>query len=68
MTQKGSKTVKVINNSGGASGFVLFVAFVGAAVYFVQQADGFWQVIWALLKAIVWPAFMIFHILQVLGA
>lgn len=63
-----SKTVKVINNSGGAGGFVLFVAFIGALVYFVEQADGFWQVILAFLQAIVWPAFVLYHVLQILGA
>jgi hypothetical protein len=50
----------------GPSGFVMFVAYIGAAVYFVQQSAGFWGFILALLKAIVWPAFVLFHVLQAL--
>lgn len=61
-----SKTVKVINQ--GPGGFVFFVAFIGAAVYFVSRVDGFWSVILALLKACVWPAFVIYHVLLALHA
>lgn len=64
---KNDKTVKVINDHG-PSGFVFFVAFIGAVVYFVQQSHGFWEFILAILKAIVWPAFVTFHVLQLLGA
>lgn len=50
-------------------GFPAFVAFIGAAVYFVQQTNGaFWAVILALLKACVWPAFVVYHVLKLLGA
>ena len=50
-------------------GFPSFVAFVGAAVYFIQQTNGgFWVVIVALLKACVWPAYVVYHLLQVFGA
>lgn len=50
------------------SGFILFLAFIGAAIYFVGQASGFWEVILALLKAIVWPVFVMVHVLQLLQA
>jgi len=58
---------KVVYNQG-PTGFVFFVAFIGAAVYFVQQVNGFWEVILALLKAVVWPAFVVYHALQLLMA
>jgi hypothetical protein len=64
---KNDKTVRVINDHG-PSGFIFFVAFVGAAVYFVHQSAGFWGFILAILKAMVWPAFVMFHVLQLLGA
>lgn len=60
-------SVKVINDHG-PMGFVFFVAFIGAAVYFVQQSEGFWGFIFAVLKAIVWPGFAIYHVLKLLGA
>jgi hypothetical protein len=59
-------TVKVINEQG-PMGFVLFVAFFGAVVYFAKQATDFWTFILAILKAIVWPAFLLYHGLQALG-
>lgn len=52
----------------GPGGFILFVAYIGAAVYFVQQASGFWEVIGALFKAIVWPGFVVYHILAMFHA
>lgn len=49
-------------------GYVLFVAWIGAVVYFVQQTDGaFWPVVLAFLKACVWPALVMFHLLGLLG-
>ncbi len=54
---KGNKTVKVINKNGPFGG-VYFLAFIGAAVYFVQHSAGFWGFILAILKAAVWPAFV----------
>lgn len=43
-------------------GFAYFLGIIGSAVYFVQQVDGFWPVVGALLKALVWPAFMTYDI------
>lgn len=53
-----AKTVKVINK-GGPFGGAYFLTYIGAAVYFVQRVDGFWNIVLALLKAGVWPAFLI---------
>ena len=59
-------TVKVIReHDPWASAFVL--AYVGAAVYFVGQADGFWEVVLGLLKALVWIAFVVYELLKLLG-
>ena len=46
------------------SGTVAFLTYIGAAVYFVNQVDGFWDIVAALLKAAVWPAILIYNILQ----
>jgi hypothetical protein len=63
MTDRGRSTIRVINENGPL-GFLLFVAYIGAAVYFVERADGFWGVVLALLEAIVWPAYLIYGALQ----
>jgi hypothetical protein len=59
------KTVKVMSDHG-PMGWVLFMAYIGAAVYFVQQSAGFWGFILALLKAAVWPAYVLYHALNAL--
>jgi hypothetical protein len=67
MMSSDKKAVKIVNQAPG--GFVLFLAFIGAAIYFVQHTSGgFWEVILALLKAIVWPVFVVYHALHLLGA
>jgi len=58
------KRVKVVNEA--PMGFVLFLAYIGAAVYFWMQAAGFWEHIWAFIKAIAWPAILIYHVFTLL--
>jgi len=58
--------VKVVNQHG-PTGYILFLAYIGAAVYFVQLSNGFWGFILALLKAAVWPAYVLHNVLQVLN-
>lgn len=53
--------------SQGGFGGAYFVAMIGAAVYFVQHAAGFWSIILALLKAVVWPAFLVHTSFKLLG-
>lgn len=57
--------IKVVNK-GGPSGFAFFLAFVGALVYFIDKANGFWEVVLAFLQAAVWPALLIYKIFTVL--
>ena len=49
--------------SAGGVGFAYFLAFLGAAVYYIQQASSFGDGILGFLKALVWPAFLIYHLL-----
>ena len=65
---KDNMRVKVINRAGPV-GMVFFLAFIGAAIYFIQQTSGgFWEVILGLLQALVWPVFVMYHVLALLGA
>jgi hypothetical protein len=67
MSDHNNRTVKAIDRAG-PTGFMFFLAYVGAAIYFIQQsAGGPWEIILALLKAIVWPIFVMYHVLQNLG-
>ena len=38
------------------------LGFIGALVYYMQQANGFGAVVTGILKAIVWPAFLVHHL------
>jgi hypothetical protein len=49
------------------SGAVYGLGFVGAAIYFISHATGFWMGVLGFLKAIVWPAFLIYEALKKLG-
>lgn len=50
-------------------GFFFLLAYIGAAIYFVSISDGsFWGVILGLLQAIVWPVYVVYHALVLLGA
>lgn len=56
---------KVVNNNG-AFGGVYFLAFIGAAFYFIQNSTSFWDGVVGILKAIVWPAIIIYEVLKLL--
>jgi len=56
--------VKVVHKGGPAG--AAFLTFIGAAVYFVQQASGFGESLVAILKAMVWPAFFIHRVFELI--
>jgi len=60
------KPATVINSGGGATGFVFFLAFLGALVYFIQNSEGFWGIVLAFFKAVVWPALVTYRALELL--
>jgi len=52
-----------------AAGFFFLLAQFGAAIYFIAVSDGsFWAVALGLLQAIVWPGYVVYQVLVVLGA
>ncbi len=46
------------------AGAVYGMGFIGAAVYFIQHATGFWMGVLGFLKAIVWPGFVVYKALE----
>jgi hypothetical protein len=63
---KTKSTTKVIAKDG-PMGWIFFTAWVGAAIYFVQQNEGFWGFVLAILQAAVWPAYVLHAVLKLLG-
>lgn len=54
-------------NSSGSSCFY-GLSILGAAIYYVSTATGFWNGVLGVLKAIIWPVFLVFHALKFFGA
>jgi hypothetical protein len=55
-------------SSRGGGDAVYGLGLIGALVYYVQTADGFWAGVLGILKALVWPAFLTYHLLKLVGA
>jgi hypothetical protein len=50
-----------------SSGAVYGLGFIGAAVYFISNAAGFWMGVVGFLKAMVWPAFLVYEAFKQMG-
>lgn len=59
--------LKAKHVNSGQQGFVLFMAWIGAVIYFVERNEGFWGFVLALLQACVWPAYVLHAVLKLLG-
>lgn len=44
------------------------LGLIGAAIYYISEATGFWMGALGLLKALVWPAFLVYEALKALQA
>jgi hypothetical protein len=66
MAHSNERIVKVVTDQG-AFGWVIFTAYIGAVIYFFQLDLTFWGFIIALIKAIFWPAYVLYAVLHNLG-
>lgn len=60
-----------IKNCGaecGAGGAFYGLGFLGMAAYYILTATSFWEGFIGFLKAIVWPAFLVYELLAFIGA
>lgn len=56
---------KVVNNSG--SGALYGLGILGALVYYLQHTDSFGTAVLGVIKAIFWPAVIVYEVLNRLG-
>lgn len=50
------------NGSSAAAGGALYgMGIFGAWVWFFQQADVWWEYLWAVVQGLFWPAFMVYE-------
>jgi len=59
---EGQKRMKDKNMWSGIYG----AAFIGAAVYFIQHATSFWDGVFGFFKALLWPAVLMYKLLEFL--
>lgn len=52
-------------NQGG--GMVYCLGMIGAAIYYISNAAGFWMGVLGFLKAIIWPVFLVYEVMKFLG-
>lgn len=52
--------------SSAGSGGVWFLGFVGAIIYFWQYVNSFGTGVVAVIKACVWPAYLVFYLFRFL--
>jgi len=53
-------------NKHAGSGAVYGLGFIGAVVYYLQHATTFWAGVVGIGKAIFWPAFLVYKLLELL--
>lgn len=61
------KEVKIVRekiNGGGEA--VYGLGLIGALFYFIQQSQTFTELFVAIIKSLLWPAFVVYHILEFL--
>ncbi len=56
---------KVYINKGG-SGALYGLGVIGIAVYYIQQATGFWMGVLGVIKAFFWPAILLYKVFEML--
>lgn len=56
--------MKNVKNMNGQSSAIYGLAFLGALVYFIQHANSFGEGVLGFLKALIWPAYLIYKVLE----
>ena len=50
-----------VQKKASSSNAVYGLGFIGSAIYFIANASGFWIGVLGILKAIVWPAILVYQ-------
>lgn len=58
--------MKTAVQNNGTSGALYGLGFIGAAVFYIGEATTFWVGVLGFLKALVWPAFLVYDALMFL--
>jgi len=53
--------------SAGAGGALYGLGFLGASIYYVTTAPDLWMALFGIVKAIFWPAILVYGLLKQFG-
>ncbi len=59
--------MKTDSHGSGSASAVYGLGFIGAVIYFISTATSFWMGLFGVLKAIVWPALLVYEAFKALG-
>ncbi|HPR59057.1 MAG TPA: hypothetical protein PK915_11875 [Bacteroidales bacterium] len=59
--------MKYDDHGSSSASTVYGPGFTGAAIYFISPATSFWMGVLGFVKAIVWPAFLVYEALKAIG-
>lgn len=58
---------KCVTANGCGSGAVYGLGFFGALIYYISTATGFWNGAFGIVKALLWPAFLVYEVMKFVG-
>lgn len=64
MAEHSTKAKKHVDRASDGGGAVYGIGLIGALIYFIQAADSFWEVLLGILQAIIWPAYVVYKLLE----
>jgi hypothetical protein len=67
MAKKNKNVCEGFHCHGCSSGGAIYgLGFIGAVIYYISTATSFWMGVLGVLKALVWPAILVFELLKFL--
>lgn len=66
MNENENKCCKPNHSNNATGGAVYGLGLIGAAIYFISHATGFWMGVLGFLKAIIWPVLMVYEAFKAL--
>jgi len=61
-----AERIKGVGAGGAGCGGAYGLGLIGALVYFIGSATAFWDGVWGVVQALVWPAFLVYGLLDLL--
>ena len=59
-----SKHKKMSGGTSGGGGIIFCFGLIGSLIYWMQAAIGFGAVVTGILKSLVWPAYIVYKLLE----